>query len=260
MDSDILDLGMASAEPAPLSDLHKRAILLDIDGTILDIAPSPQQIAVPASLRRTLARLVELTDGALALVSGRAVADIDVIFAPLKLAAIGVHGAEIRRAGDAVPRARAKPLPAALKRRLAAVAELGPDLLVEDKGFSLALHYRRAPDKGEAIRAAVDRICADAADGGIEVLPGRLVVEIKRAGVSKASAVTELMQYPPFAGRSPIFIGDDRTDVPVFDIVPKFGGQAYSVGGIAARVDGHFDTPEEVRAWLARAVAQGEGQ
>lgn len=242
--------------PAPISDLRERAILLDIDGTLLDIAPSPRQVWVPAGLRPVLSRLGQLTEGALALVSGRSINDIDLIFSPLQLAAIGVHGAELRTSGDGEVQARVTPLSRALKRELATISELGPGILVEDKGYSLALHYRLAVDKGPAVLAAVGAICAAAPAETVEILPGKLVVDIKPAGINKGNAVSELMQSPPFRGRKPIFIGDDATDVPVFRIIPKFAGQAYSVGGIAAEVDGHFDRPEAVRRWLAR-VADG---
>ncbi len=245
-------------EPTLVPDLRKCAILLDIDGTILDIAPSPQQVWVPPELRYTLARLDKLTGGALALVSGRSLADIDLIFSPLQLAAIGGHGAELRAIAGAAPRVFAVPLSAALKRRLASVTELGPGILAEDKGYSLALHYRHAPEKGEALSAAVADICAAIPQGTIEILPGKLVVEIKSASVNKANAVCDLMRYPPFAGRHPIFIGDDTTDVPVFGIISRFGGLGFSVGQIVADASGHFDKPETVRAWLARVVANGE--
>ena len=227
---------MDLAAPSLVSDLRNCAILLDIDGTILDIAPSPQQVWVPPGLRHTLARLDELTGGALALVSGRSIDDIDLIFSPLQLAAIGGHGAEMRTVAGAEPQARAAPLSAALKPDLRRVTELGPGILVEDKGYSLALHYRLAPEKGRGVAAAVAEICAAVPQGTIEILPGKLVVEIKPAGINKGNAVCELMRYPPFAGRNPIFIGDDTTDVPVFGIIPRFGGLGFSVGGIVADV------------------------
>jgi trehalose 6-phosphate phosphatase len=247
---------MGIVPPPLISDLRHSAILLDIDGTILDIAPSPRQVWVPADLRRTLTRLIDLTGGALALVSGRTINDIDLIFSPLQLAAIGVHGAEMRVSGDADVQVRVAPLSRTLKRKLATVAELGPGILVEDKGYSLALHYRLVPEKGPAVFEAIAKICADFPEERVEILPGKSIVDIKPAAINKGNAVHELMQRPPFAGRRPIFIGDDTTDLPAFGIVPKFGGQAYAVGGIAADVDGHFDTPEGVRAWLARVAAE----
>jgi trehalose 6-phosphate phosphatase len=255
---ELSDLDMELAEISLVPDLRKCAILLDIDGTILDLAPSPRQVWVPPGLRRTLARLDELTGGAVALVSGRSLNDIDLIFSPLQLAAIGGHGAELRPVAGTAPRMCAAPLSGALKRKLAGIAEHGPGILVEDKGYSLALHYRLAPDKGEMLRAAVEDICANAPQESVEILPGKLVVEIKAAGVNKATAVCELMRYPPFAGRNPIFIGDDTTDEPVFGIISKFGGLGFSVGRVAADVNGHFDKPESVRAWLARIAAGGQ--
>jgi trehalose 6-phosphate phosphatase len=255
---EISDLDMGLADTTLIPDLRKCAILLDIDGTILDLAPSPQQVWVPTGLRQTLARLDALTGGALALVSGRSLHDIDLIFSPLELAAIGGHGAEMRAAGGGEALMRASPLGAALKRRLAGIAELGPGILAEDKGYSLALHYRLAPEKGDAVRAAVDKICATLPSDAVEILSGKLVVEIKPAGVNKANAVCELMNCAPFAARNPIFIGDDTTDEPVFGVIAQFGGLGFSVGRVAADVNGHFDKPESVRAWLARIANQAQ--
>lgn len=255
---DISGFGMTLAEPSTVPNLRTCAILLDIDGTILDLAASPQQVSVPPELGRTLARLDRLTGGAVALVSGRPLNDIDLIFSPLRLAAIGGHGAELRTTAGATPQICAKPLDTALKRKLAGIAGLDPGILVEDKGYSLALHYRLSPGKAAPIRAAVERICAEAPEDSVEILPGKLVIEIKGAGVNKAGAVRDLMRYPPFLEREPVFIGDDITDEPVFAVVEKFGGLGFSVGRIAPGVSGHFDTPESVRAWLARIAAGGE--
>jgi len=259
MDLEISDLDMELAETTLVPDLRKCAILLDIDGTILDLAPSPQQVWVPTGLRQTLARLDKLTGSALALVSGRSLHDIDLIFSPLQLAAIGGHGAELRAVPSAEPVMRAKPLSAALKRQLAGIAELGPGILAEDKGYSLALHFRLAPEKADAVRAAVDKICAALPPDAVEILPGKLVVEIKPTGVTKANAVCELMNCAPFAKRYPIFIGDDTTDEPVFGVISQFGGLGFSVGRVVPNVNGHFEKPESVRAWLARIAKQGQG-
>ncbi len=250
---------MELADRFRVPDLRKCALLLDIDGTILDLAPAPQEVWVPAVLRNTLSRLEDLTGGALALISGRSLHDIDLIFSPLHLAAVGGHGAELRviPGGEAVTRARE--LNPALKRKLATLTGLGPGILVEDKGYSLALHYRLAPDQGDALRAAIVNVCATAPRGSIEILAGKLVFEIKMAGINKAGAVRELMKYPPFAGRNPIFIGDDTTDEPVFPILSQFGGLGFSVGRVAADVNGHVEKPESVRAWLSRIANNGQG-
>ncbi len=251
---------MEFADRFLVPDLRKCALLLDIDGTILDLAPAPQEVWVPGELRDTLSRLEDLTGGAVALVSGRSLHDIDLIFSPLQLAAVGGHGAELRvtPGGEAVTRARE--LNPALKRKLATLTELGPGILIEDKSYSLALHYRLAPEQGEALREAIMNICATAPRGSIEILPGKLVFEIKMAGINKAGAVRELMKYPPFAGRNPIFIGDDTTDEPVFPILSQFGGLGFSVGRVVADVNGHFEKPESVRAWLSRIANNGAGK
>ena len=237
-------------------DLARRlgdcAVLLDIDGTLLDLAPTPREVWVPPGLAKTLSRLHEKTSGALALVSGRSLNDIDLIFAPEQFPAVGGHGAEMRVAIDSESVAvHAPPMDKELKRRLAAIAKLSPGILLEDKGYSLALHYRLAPHAEKAIYEAVSLIRADLASAPIEVLPGKCVCEIKHSGFTKATGVRELMTHAPFRGRLPVFIGDDVTDESVFAIMPDFGGLAFSVGRRAQGVAGHFDEPRDVRAWLA---------
>src|SRR5580692_9588276 len=177
----VADLTMDIAKKPLAYDLRQYAILLDIDGTILDIAPTPREVWVPPKLRHTLACLQDLTGGALALVSGRPLADIDLIFAPLQLAAVGGHGAELRPLPNAAPQRRATSLSTELKRTLATLTALGPGILVEDKGYSLALHYRLAPDLGPALQAAVVAICDQLPAGMVEILPGKAVVEVKPA-------------------------------------------------------------------------------
>jgi trehalose 6-phosphate phosphatase len=235
--------------------LDECAILLDIDGTLLDLAPTPREVWVPPDLATTLNRLLEKTSGALALVSGRSLNDIDLIFAPELFPAVGGHGAEMRLTteGEAVA-TRAPPMDKELKRRLAAIAKLSPGILLEDKGYSLALHYRLAPHAERAIYEAVSLIRADLPEAAIEVMPGKCVCEIKHSGFSKASGVIELMRHQPFKGRRPIFVGDDITDESVFAIMPDFGGLAFSVGRRATGVTDHFDEPREVRQWLAGLV------
>jgi trehalose 6-phosphate phosphatase len=231
--------------------LDRCAMLLDIDGTLLDLARTPREVWVPPGLAATLHALHERTGGALALVSGRSLNDIDLIFAPDRFPGVGGHGAEMRLSTDSEAVAtHAPPLDPELKRRLAAIARLSPGILLEDKGYSLALHYRLAPHAEKAIYEAVSLIRADLPNAPIEVLPGKCVCEIKQSGFDKASGVREVMKHEPFTGRRPIFIGDDVTDESVFAIMPELGGLAFSVGRRASSVAGHFDEPAEVRAWL----------
>jgi trehalose 6-phosphate phosphatase len=235
--------------------LDQTALLLDIDGTLLDLAPTPREVWVPPDLANTLSRLLMRTSGALALVSGRSLNDIDLIFAPEQFPAVGGHGAEMRLSTDSEAVAtHAPPMDKELKRRLAAIAKLSPGILLEDKGYSLALHYRLAPHAEKAIYEAVSLIRADLPSAQIEVLPGKCVCEIKHSGFNKASGVVELMTHEPFRGRRPIFIGDDVTDESVFAIMPDFGGLAFSVGRRAHGVAGHFDEPRDVREWLAHLL------
>jgi trehalose 6-phosphate phosphatase len=250
---------MDIAAPSLIPNLQECAILLDVDGTIVDLAPTPREIWIPPPLRLVLSQLIERTGGAVALVSGRSVNDIDMIFAPLQLTVVGGHGAEFRPLGQLRSGSRTSaPLDPALKRKLAAIAEAGPGILVEDKGYSLALHYRLAPQMEELVRAEVAKICAQFPADSIEILSGKLVVEVKPAGFNKATGVRMLMSYPPFAGRHPIFIGDDTTDECVFAIMPELDGLAISVGRQVPGVTSYFDTPDSVRAWLERIVQEEE--
>src|SRR5215472_3603213 len=212
------------AVPVPhllVPHLNETAILLDIDGTLLELMPTPREVWVPPGLRETLNGLLQRTSGALALVSGRSLNDIDLIFAP---------------------------------EEFPAIAKLSPGILLEDKGYSLALHYRLAPHAEKAIYEAVSLIRADLPNAPIEVLPGKFVCEIKHSGFTKASGVRELMTLEPFKGRRPLFIGDDVTDETVFAIMPDFDGLAFSVGRRAQGVAGHFDAPSDVREFLARLL------
>jgi trehalose 6-phosphate phosphatase len=227
------------------------AILLDVDGTLLDIAPTPQQVVVPRDLPQILARVRDRLGGALALVSGRMISEIDNFFAPLKLAAIGGHGAEMRPvAGGPVLAGRATPLDAEFKQRLIDIASKHPGVLLEDKGYSLALHYRQVPKQGVALIHEIKHAHAAWGDQSIELLFGKAVLELKFAGFNKGSAVRQLMTYPPFARRAPIFVGDDRTDEDAFKVMPEFDGQSMSVGRKLPGIDKYFECPADVRNWL----------
>jgi trehalose 6-phosphate phosphatase len=240
--------------------LPECAFLLDIDGTLLDLAPTPREVWVPPGLGETLSRLRQRTSGALALVSGRSLNDIDLIFAPEVFPAVGGHGAEMRVSIDSEAVAtHAPPMDKELKRRLAAIAKLSPGILLEDKGYSLALHYRLAPHAEKAIYEAVALIRSEMPEAPIEVLPGKCVCEIKQYGFDKATGVRELMTHQPFRDRCPVFIGDDVTDESVFAIMPNLGGLAFSVGRRVQEVAGHFDEPRDVRAWLTRLIGDEAG-
>lgn len=239
--------------PLDLLDPRDFAVLLDVDGTILDIAPTPHTVHVPDTLLRTLALVGERAGGALALVSGRPIVDLDKIFAPLRLAAIGGHGAEIRPDPKAETyEQRASALDRSLKLRLMDIARRYEGVGTEDKGYSLALHYRLALDRGLNVVDDVFRVCKAYPADSFELLTGKAVIEVKSVGFNKGSAVRELMTHPPFAGRAPIFIGDDVTDEAAFEVMPEFDGFAISVGRKVPGVNAVFPTPTDVRRWLER--------
>ena len=228
------------------------ALLLDVDGTIIDLGPSPHEVHVPDELCRSLERLLARSAGALALVSGRPIRDLDRLFLPLMLPAVGGHGAEMRVRGSEIVSA-AEPLPEKLRAELARAA--APGVLVEDKGYSLALHYRQAPQQEARLRELITQARAAFPGEALEVLPGKAMFEVKRPGVSKGQAVRKLMTVAPFAGRQPVFIGDDVTDASVFAALPAISGKGYSVGRHFEAVTGIFDSPDDVREALRRLAA-----
>lgn len=240
-------------------DLEKIALLLDVDGTLIEIAATPQDVHVPPSLKHVLGRLRDRLGGALSLVSGRPIADLDAMFEPMRSSAIGGHGAETRLAPDGpIARARAVPLEPELRRRLLRIAAETPGIIAENKDYSLALHYRLVPEHEKFVRSEIARICADWPPEAVEVLPGKAVFEVKPRAFNKGLAVRELMRHGTFAGRRPIFLGDDVTDESVFAVLPDFDGLGFSVGRELKGTNGYFATPREVRHWLYELLQSGQ--
>lgn len=231
------------------------ALLLDVDGTLIDIGPSPFDVDVPDTLKLDLAALDRLTGGALALVSGRPLRDLDILFAPLRLSAVGGHGAELRIAGAKA--SRIDDLSGDMRRHLTDAATPGSGINFEDKGYSVALHYRQAPQQEERLRAYVEASRAAFAAEPTEVLLGKAMVEVKRKGINKGAGVRALMAQTPFKGRIPVFIGDDVTDEAAFAALPALGGKGFSVGRNFSGLSGIFSSPAEVRRAL-RQLARYE--
>jgi trehalose 6-phosphate phosphatase len=239
-------------------DLDSVALLLDVDGTILDIATTPSGVVVPAPLRRSLEQLHRKTGGAVALVSGRRIGRLDLLFAPLRLPAIGGHGAEMRISGDRPAQSRSgAAISEAVRRAVAAMAVDDPRILIEDKGSSLAVHYRLAPHCGQALKSEVAAILDRHASDRLETICGKAVIEIKSRSFDKGTAVLDLMKIPPFASRRPFFVGDDTTDESVFAVLPMLDGRGYSVERVIAGTNGMFGSPREVRCWLGHLCARG---
>lgn len=239
--------------PLELRDLSRFAILLDVDGTLLDIAPTPQAVVVPPTLCKSLTMVRERLGGALALVSGRLISDLDSLFTPLRLPVVGGHGAELRAhgEGDTID-TRAFALEPKLRAELTAIAARHAGVIVEDKGSSIALHYRTAPKQGLGLVHDIKHAFEAWNDDSIELLTGKAVLEIKHRGYNKGTGVRELMSHPPFNGRRPIFVGDDKTDEFAFAVMPEFDGIPVSVGRRISWVEDCFNSPTEVRAWLER--------
>jgi len=215
--------------PGP-RDLESIALLLDVDGTILDMAVTPGSVVVTDSLIQSLKELHIKCGGALALVSGRLIHDLDNLFAPLRLPAIGAHGAEMRLSTESSTCARhPETIGEALRKLVTAVVNDDPRLLLEDKGTSLAVHYRLAPQMEQPLKTKIAAIVARVAGDDLEIMHSKAAIEIKSAHYSKGAAVRELMRKAPFLHRRPIFVGDDTTDETVFEILPKFGGSGYAV-------------------------------
>lgn len=228
------------------------AFFLDIDGTLLDLADRPDAVRAGQDVHRLLEALQRGTGGALALISGRAVDDIDRLFAPSRFPAAGQHGVERR---DAAGQLHQYGIAASPMRSeaigLREIVARHDGLLLEDKGHSLALHYRLAPQlEGEAQSALRD--AAARLGGEYEVLQGRMVVELKPSGRDKGKAIGEFMREPPFAGRTPVFIGDDRTDEYGFGVVNRLGGHTVKVGAGASTARHRVAAAAAVREWLSQ--------
>nr|MBO2511827.1 trehalose-phosphatase [Gammaproteobacteria bacterium] len=230
------------------------SLFLDVDGTLLDIAETPDAVRVPPELLAALATLQRRLGGALALVSGRSLDSLDALFAPLRLAASGGHGAQWRQLADEAPRHASNALDAALRERLAVLAQRHPGVLAEDKGSSFALHYRAVPEVAPALAAALDELLAGPLGRGLRLLPGKMVFEVIGRGCDKGLAIRRFLAAPPFRGRWPLFIGDDVTDEAALAVVAELGGLGLSVGRALPGARAVFADAAALRAALVEAA------
>lgn len=228
-------------------------LFLDVDGTLLDIAPRPEAVEVSTALLRDLAAAEAALAGAMALVSGRKITDLDRLFAPLRLAASGVHGAELRRRPDG-------PVTSLAQGRLGdnawsvlsqLLAEF-PDSWAENKGVSFAVHYPYPGTDVACLENALRALMGRIAEPGrpLRLIAGHAVFELQLRGFDKGRAIRRFMKQPPFLGRRPVFIGDDKIDQAGFRTALKLGGLAYTVGIDMPGVSGKFADPDAVRGWL----------
>ena len=235
--------------PEPIDDW---ALFLDVDGTLIEIADAPDAVTVDPAMIDVLARLDRRFEGALALVSGRELATLDRLFRPLCLTAAGLHGLERRTPGGEIQRSNgAAGRIAQVRDALTAFAQSDARLLVEDKGMTAALHYRRAPDRADEVLGLADRLASEL--GGALILQrGKMVVEFRPRGPHKGDIVDQFMAVPPFAGRVPVFIGDDVTDEDGFAAVNRRHGHSIRVGPEATtEARWRIDSVAELCRWLA---------
>jgi trehalose 6-phosphate phosphatase len=228
-------------------------LFLDVDGTLLDIAPRPEDVEVTAELRRDLAAAEHALGGALALVSGRPVAELDGLFAPLRLAASGIHGAELRRRpdGSVTLLAEGRLGDDAWNALCRLLAEF-PGSWAENKGVSFAVHYPDPGTDADRLEAALRSLMGRIVSRGepLQLIAGHAVFELQLRGFDKGRAIRRFMKQAPFLGRRPVFIGDDKIDRAGFETALRLGGLAYSVGIDMPGVSGKFAKPDAVRAWL----------
>jgi len=228
------------------------AFFIDVDGTLIDIAATPDAVTVPDDLAGHLAALAQGANGAVAIVSGRTIATLDRLLGRGPFATAGLHGGQLRRSGGEIIAEPPPPALAAVRPALERLATRWPGILIEDKGAALAVHYRGNPAAAGAVLAAVESLLP-AADGLLTIQRGKMVVELKPAGAGKGKVVRELMAAPPFAGRIPVAIGDDVTDEEMFTAVNDMGGISIRIGPIDAETAAFYRLPDpaSVRAWLA---------
>lgn len=233
------------------------ALFLDFDGTLAEIAPRPDAVLVEPGLVETLERLRDRLGGALAIVTGRPVSVIDGFLAPARLDAAGLHGVE-RRVGGTLEGGRAEDHPDLRRQveRLQAESAALPNVLIEDKGASVAVHWRLA-SPGDAERAeTLVKVASEALGGAYRLQLGKAVGEIVPAQATKAHAIRAFLERAPYAGRRPVFFGDDRTDEIAFAAVNEDGGVAVRVGDGDTVASRRLPDPAAVRA-LLRDWAEG---
>lgn len=240
-----------SPDTGPIADA---ALFLDFDGTLVEIAPRPDAVQVQPGLPDLLQRLANGLNGALAIVSGRPLRDLDH-FLPVPIAKVGDHGATLRPVPDGPPESPDLPhAPAAWRERAASLLERFPGTLIEDKEHGFVVHYRLAPTAGSAAKFLLDELLAGAPGGGaFTLLEARMAWEVRPRGASKGTAVRALMDRAPFAGRRPVFIGDDVTDEEGMAVAREHGG-------LGLRLQDAFGEPEALREWLARCAPAAENE
>lgn len=233
------------------------ALFFDFDGTLVDLAAQPDAVVMPPGLAPTLEALTGYLGGAVAVISGRPIAQIDQFLAPMRLPVAGVHGAERRGADGALSLLNTHSLEQ-VHQAAAALAGLHPALVLEHKRGSIALHYRQAPELEETCHSVMQAAVADSP--GLTLLRGKMVFEAKPGNASKGHAIEAFLQEAPFASRTPVFVGDDFTDEVGFCTVQNRGGLGIKIGAGASAAWHRLDSPAALRRELDHAISAKTGK
>ena len=255
------DTNAESLPHPPLPAPHDRdwAWFLDVDGTLLEIERHPDLVSADRELLELLDRLGDRYDGAVALISGRSLAQLERIFGPLSVAAAASHGLELRPLADEVT-LLADAVPDAVLQEIAEFTERHPGLVMERKSFSVGVHYRARPELAREVAERLENIVAGL-NNGFRLQHGKMMVELLPAAAGKGGAIRAFMQRRPFRGRRPIFVGDDLTDEHGFAAVNELGGLSVRVGDVpATSAQWRLGNVSELRAWLLKAIDRGEGR
>ena len=238
--------------PPPLA--QDCALFLDIDGTLAEFSEAPEDVVIDREIASALKRISRELDGALAIITGRSISSADRLFQGMKLPMAGQHGCERRDAEGGIHlHAPRKDTLAKLRMMFRRLAARHPDLLLEDKGATIALHYRRTPELAGTVYRELRRSIEE--EPGYELQPGKMLLEVRPEGRDKGTAIHDFMTEFPFAGRLPVFVGDDRTDEHGFEFIERLGGWSVKVG--PGRTAARFRLPDitAVRNWLLAPVA-----
>jgi trehalose 6-phosphate phosphatase len=241
------------APPPPLPDGF--AVFLDIDGTLLDLAPAPDAVHVDKALATLLPRVRRALGGALALITGRAITDVDRLFPGLRMPVAGQHGCERRDALGALHlHAPVTNTLETLRKLFIEFARTHEGLLLEDKGSTIALHYRKAPQLADHVHKTLHAHVAASGVTTYRLQPGKMLLELRPDDRDKGTAIRDFMAERPFKGRCPVFVGDDKTDEHGFQLINKIGGWSVKVGTGTTCARYRLPDVGAVRAWLTSLV------
>ncbi|MGB7801240.1 trehalose-phosphatase [Buttiauxella sp.] len=250
---------MAEVSSVPPLLSGNLAFFFDLDGTLAEIKPHPDQVYIPAAVRTLLQKMSVMSNGALALISGRSMAELDKLATPFHFPLAGVHGAERRDINDKTQVVTLpEPVVAALQEHLSEALLQFPGTELEAKGMAFAIHYRHAPEAAEAVLQLAQSMTQRYPELALQ--PGKCVVELKPLGIDKGAAIRAFMQEVPFAGRTPVFIGDDLTDEAGFKQVNALGGLTIKVGGGETIANYRLANVRMVYHWLGKLTQHIEQQ